>query len=218
MCSSVIGTKREPFCFCLDVNSARISGTEQPIKLLEKHYPPPEYMLNSILLYATRIFILQPCTTPLHSHCCYYCCCRTCSNRQDVICWQPKFTQRNVHHCQHLIPSYFLLLPVQLSTFPVSSKYTGLHKALVRHFVIGSFIHIDTWHGSCSHNWFAGTVRNVISTKIKQNVIASIYNTENEGSCLIFCLSHVSVCKCGKQMDHPSTQSIYYIFKPHTCV
>jgi hypothetical protein len=27
------------------VNSASISGAEQPMKLLEKHYPPPEYML-----------------------------------------------------------------------------------------------------------------------------------------------------------------------------
>jgi hypothetical protein len=215
MCSSVIGTKREPFCFCLDVNSARISGTEQPIKLLEKHYPPPEYMLNSILLYATRIFILQPCTTPLHSQCCYYCCCRTCSNRQDVICWQPKFTQRNVHHCQHLIPSYFLLLPVQLSTFPVSSKYTGLHKALVRHFVIGSFIHIDTWHGSCSHNWFAGTVRNVISTKIKQNVLRFIIQKTKVHVWYFVCLMSQCVNAANRWIIRQHKVSIIFLIHTH---
>jgi hypothetical protein len=47
--SSVTGTKRQPFCFCPEVNSARISGAEQPIKLLEKHYPPPEYMLTNVI-------------------------------------------------------------------------------------------------------------------------------------------------------------------------
>jgi hypothetical protein len=30
------------------VNNARVSGAQQPIKLLEKHYPPPEYRLQDI--------------------------------------------------------------------------------------------------------------------------------------------------------------------------
>jgi hypothetical protein len=38
------------FCFCPEVNSARISGAEQPMKLREKHYPPPKYMLTYIIL------------------------------------------------------------------------------------------------------------------------------------------------------------------------
>ena len=43
---------RKPFCFCppfsfgLEVNNVRISGAEQPIKLEEKHYPPPAYRLK----------------------------------------------------------------------------------------------------------------------------------------------------------------------------
>ena len=46
-CSSVTGTQRKPFCFCPEVNSARISRAEQPIKLREKNYLPPEYMPSS---------------------------------------------------------------------------------------------------------------------------------------------------------------------------
>jgi hypothetical protein len=39
---------RKPFCFHAEANSARISKADQPIKLLENHYPPPEYMLISV--------------------------------------------------------------------------------------------------------------------------------------------------------------------------
>jgi hypothetical protein len=46
-CSYVlIGTERDAILF-LYGGDATISGVEQPIKLREKHYPPPEYMLKS---------------------------------------------------------------------------------------------------------------------------------------------------------------------------
>jgi hypothetical protein len=40
ICSSVTGTERNgtPFCFCPEVNSARLSGAEQPIRSRKKHY------------------------------------------------------------------------------------------------------------------------------------------------------------------------------------
>ena len=64
--------ERKPFCFCpevntisypeptmalgtrLEVNIARMSGVEQPIKLREKQYPPPEYILSNIICYIAR--------------------------------------------------------------------------------------------------------------------------------------------------------------------
>jgi hypothetical protein len=58
MCSSGTGTDREAILFLsIEVNSARISGAEQPIRLREKHYPPPEYMLITIpVLYFNDVF------------------------------------------------------------------------------------------------------------------------------------------------------------------
>ena len=47
------------FIFCPEVNNARISGAVQPIKLCEKHYPPPEYMLRNII-YEIKRFSDQP--------------------------------------------------------------------------------------------------------------------------------------------------------------
>ena len=37
---SQTGLNKKPFCFCPDVNTKRIFGAEQPIRLREKHYPP----------------------------------------------------------------------------------------------------------------------------------------------------------------------------------
>ena len=39
-------TRKNRKTFCSDVNSARMSGAEQAIKLCEKHCVPSEYMLN----------------------------------------------------------------------------------------------------------------------------------------------------------------------------
>ena len=47
ICSSVTGRKQEAILgFFPEVNSARISGADQPMKLRRRHYPPPEYMLK----------------------------------------------------------------------------------------------------------------------------------------------------------------------------
>ena len=40
------------------MNSARIFESDKPIKLREKHYPPPENMLNVFIIQTTRGHII----------------------------------------------------------------------------------------------------------------------------------------------------------------
>jgi elongation factor P hydroxylase len=41
--------------FWPEMNIATILGDEQPIKLCEKHYPPPEYIIYAKSIYLTEM-------------------------------------------------------------------------------------------------------------------------------------------------------------------